>query len=110
MKRLSLFLCAVLLIAAVLCACEPQKPVDVADTTDPVSSGEDTVQTPVQPEGFSLVYHTVLLIPGSLTDVESVLGAPADRAEAPSCVHEGNDVLYYYDGLEITTSPSARGQ
>lgn len=43
-------------------------------------------------------------------DVESVLGAPVDKTEAPSCLHDGNDTVYFYEDLEVVTSPSAQGE
>jgi len=51
----------------------------------------------------------VRLIPGATADIESLLGKPTEKLEAPSCIHEGNDIVYYYDGLEIVTSPGKNG-
>lgn len=60
-------------------------------------------------EGFALTVGEIRLLPGEVADVEALLGAADDRLEAPSCLHDGNDTVYYYDGLEIVTSPSAAG-
>ena len=43
-------------------------------------------------------------------DVISTLGEPLDRAEAPSCVHPGNDVIYSYNGYTVTTQPDVDGK
>lgn len=42
----------------------------------------------------------------SLTDA---LGEPLDYMEAPSCVHEGTDRVYTFDGFTVSTSPDASG-
>ena len=50
------------------------------------------------------------LTPGALADIQSLLGEPDDMLEAPSCVHDGSDILYFYDGVEIVTMPSDSGE
>lgn len=42
-------------------------------------------------------------------DVIPSLGDYVDFMEAPSCVHEGNDKIYTYDGFTVMTSPNASG-
>lgn len=60
-------------------------------------------------EGFALTVGEVRLLPGETADIEALLGKANDRLTAPSCVHEGDDTVYYYDGFEVVTSPSAAG-
>lgn len=43
-------------------------------------------------------------------DVVPALGSYSDKLEAPSCIHPGNDVIYYYNGYTVTTSPDASGR
>jgi len=41
--------------------------------------------------------------------VLEVLGEPKSYTETPSCLFEGVDKTYYYDGFYLTTSPSPEG-
>ena len=41
--------------------------------------------------------------------VLAALGAPLSVAEAPSCIHEGTDRIYSFNGFSITTSPDGKG-
>lgn len=45
----------------------------------------------------------------SAEGVLSSLGAPQNVAEAPSCVHEGMDRIYSFNGFSVTTSPDGKG-
>ena len=103
---------ALLLSALLLCACAQ----DGTQTDTPSDTvGEATVQkedstavgTPVSFDGFALTLSSpaVRLMPGTAADIEAMLGKPKEKLEAPSCIHPGNDTVYYYDGLEIVTSP-----
>ncbi len=107
---------ALLLSAMLLCACAQDGtddvPTDTAgDTT--AEAGETVLDTAVEPEfsgyALTLTKPAVRLIPGATADIESLLGKPTEKLEAPSCIHEGNDIVYYYDGLEIVTSPGKNG-
>lgn len=110
-------LIALLILATLaLCACQSDpSSLDVdsgldSDLSD-LSSAEDTEEdvTPVIPDIFALSYNGIRLIPGEVTDVVALLGEPEERLEAPSCVHDGNDIIYSYSLFEITTSPSDNG-
>ncbi len=115
MKKLILMLAlSTLILGACAPADEPDVP-DVPDDTDPVVSdtaGESDTAPDTTPaaDPFALTYKDVRLVPGAHMDVESVLGAPTEKAEAPSCLHDGSDTVYYYEDLEIVTSPSAQGE
>ena len=106
MKKLAVLL----LVSALLCiGCTPSEIPDAGeDTMPPVS---DTSVTPADPtQVFSLTYKETRLTPGVHLDVVSALGDPMDRAEAPSCLHDGNDTVYFYEDVEIVTSPSEQGE
>lgn len=51
-----------------------------------------------------------IVLGAAADDVIPALGECKDKLEAPSCVHPGNDVVYYYDGFAVTTSPDAAGK
>lgn len=104
-------LISALLFSALLLASCASAPVDeVTDlSTGPSTDGETSVSVPEEFAGFALTVGEARLMTGEVTDVTALLGAPNDKLEAPSCIHEGNDTVYYYDGLEVTTSPSDAG-
>ncbi len=102
-------LAAVLLLLSLgLAACTGTTP--PADTNDSTPPTESTVPGETAVEGFSLTVGDATLTPGAVVDVTALLGEPLDQQTAPSCVHEGDDIVYTYDGLEIATSPSPAGQ
>lgn len=115
MKKLTAVL---LLLAALLAACAAPNAQPVSDTSSPAASDGGTAapesvsvqDSAASDESFTLTYRGVRLTPGGTVDIEALLGAPDDRLEAPSCTHDGNDILYYYEGVEIVTSPSANGE
>ena len=112
MKKIAVLL---LLSALILAGCTPAgNPNTGDDTKPPVSDAvgdSDTAPDPAdEAQAFSLIYKEVRLTPGVHVDVVTALGEPLDRAEAPSCLHDGNDTVYYYEEAEIVTSPSAQGE
>lgn len=78
-----------------------------SDSIDTISSQADTIEEKgymcVLDNGISLEMGAVL------EDVPSVFGEPISFAEAPSCIHEGTDKVYTYNGYTLTTSPDAAG-
>lgn len=112
MKKLAVML----ILSALLCvACTPTENPSTGDDTKPpvsdtVGDSDTTPNAPVTTDPFSLVYKDVRLTPGVHMDVESALGTPADKMEAPSCLHDGNDTVYFYDDIEVVTSPSDQGE
>ena len=115
MNKLTAALLAVLLLLTA-CAVPAADTPAGGTTAAPLSAStapaaETTAAADNDPaEGFALNYRGVRLMPGAAADVQSLLGDPDDKLEAPSCVHEGNDTLYYYEGVEIVTSPSGEGE
>ncbi len=106
MKKLALLLIVLLLLSA----CGTNPPADTTDSTNDVATEDSTTESTEQtPAVFALVYNGIRLVPGEVTDVIALLGEPAETSEAPSCVHEGNDIIYYYDLFEVVTSPSDAG-
>lgn len=104
-------LAAVLLLLSLgLAACDTADPADTdpvpSDVTDsaPADTGDENGAVFVLPVGDSI------LVPGGVRDIKALLGEPTDQQTAPSCVHDGDDILYIYEGLEIATSPSDKGQ
>ena len=107
MKKLLAALTLALLCAACSSADTP------APVNDPASDAQETEEAlkavPAQ-ENFSLTVSGARLTLGAAADIEKLLGKADDKAEAPSCIHEGNDILYVYPDVEIVTSPSPQGQ
>ena len=109
MKKIAVLL---LLCALIFVGCTPAENPNTGDgTTPPVSDTAGDAGAPTDSEqAFSLTYKDVRLTPGVHLDVVAALGEPMDRAEAPSCLHDGNDTVYFYEEAEIVTSPSAQGE
>ncbi len=117
MKKLILK-AVILALALTLASCgEPaDKNVDsgAADTAGNIESvgTEDTADSTTEKDGAE--GYTVLTLEGGITvtvggtdEILAVLGEPVSYMEAPSCVHEGFDKVYTFDGFCITTSPDA---
>jgi len=72
--------------------------------------GESTPPAETAPEySISLDNGNTIAINANAETTISALGAHIDFMEAPSCVHEGSDKVYTYDGYTVTTSPDAAG-
>ena len=99
-----------LLISLGLAACTGTTPPADTDVPDSTAPADSTAPDETAAEGYTLSVGDAVLTPGAAVDVTSLLGEPLDRQTAPSCVHEGDDIVYTYDGLEIATSPSPAGQ
>ena len=104
------FLCALLFSALVLTSCASEPVDESTDLSSGLSTGGETsASVPEEFAGFALTVGDARLLTGETADVPTLLGMPKETLQAPSCIHEGNDTVYYYDGLEVTTSPSAAG-
>ncbi len=87
------------------------------DTTSKIESvstedSTDTTETTSIPD--EIPGCTVLNLEGGITvtvggtdEILAQLGEPVSYMEAPSCVHEGYDKVYTFEGFCITTSPNA---
>lgn len=115
MKKLALLLA--LSLALCLAACGETTPQNVdggkTDTDSAVGSvdTEDTADTPAKSERATYTVKldngATVVIGGDSDSLIKSLGEPIGLLEAPSCVHEGFDRVYSYDGFSITTSPAA---
>lgn len=105
----------VLLIAAGLCflsSCGNTETNETEGTDQDTTAAVAETAESIEPA----VSYTVELDNGVKIEMGAIadqtvasLGEPLSKAEAPSCVHEGNDVLYTYNGFTLTTSPDADG-
>lgn len=78
-----------------------------AESTPPEEIGSEEEKT----AGYVCAFDNGVSIEmGALADsVISGLGDPLNYAEAPSCIHEGTDKVYTFDGYTVTTSPDENG-
>jgi hypothetical protein len=102
------FLSALLLSALLLASCAGDPGASVTDPSSDTAGSESTA-APAEFAGFALTVQDVRLLPGVTVGVDTLLGTPLETLEAPSCIHEGNDTVFLYEGLEIVTSPSDNG-
>ncbi len=125
MKKLLILLLS-LTIAIALSACDNTD--GSSDTTKDTSNEttESPTDTTVNPpettvpdttaSEISLTYTLVfengmtITIGGPSEEFIASAGEPIDYMEAPSCIHEGYDKVYFYDWYSITTSPNASGE
>ena len=104
-----------LLLAGLLTACAE----DVNKTDEKVLVKNSTASEQSENEEHSINERTcytveldngtVFEIGASTDDITEIFGKPMATAEAPSCIHEGVDMLYTFDGFTITTSPTENG-
>lgn len=93
----------------------PEPPVTQPPVTQaPVQTPEPQKADALEFSGGTVTVHfeggSKIAIGVAADDVIPALGQYRDKSEAPSCVHPGNDVLYYYDGYTVMTSPDASGR
>ena len=100
-KLLALLLAAS--IAVTLAACGGES----ASTGDGSKSGTEASAAAEHP--ITLDNGKTITINGDADAAIAALGAHIDLMEAPSCVHDGSDKVYTYDGYTVTTSPAADG-
>ncbi|MBQ3528572.1 MAG: hypothetical protein IJA52_08485 [Clostridia bacterium] len=81
--------------------------VDSPDTTAANENADTTEKEEESNEAFvcKLSGGYEIVIGEALPD----LGDYIDCSEAPSCIHEGMDRVYTYDGYSVTTSPDGKG-
>lgn len=94
MKRiLTMTLALTLAMALLLCGCGGKD-------AGPTDNNKDKFQT----AGIHIGGAT-LNIGGRLTDeIKTTLGDPISTSEAPSCLYEGMDTVYEYEGFSLQTS------
>lgn len=119
----------VLLMSTVLCfasACGNEAENETSDGTDRVqvsetpaeadesaenAPAEDAVSAVEEVTGYICAFDNGMKIEmGAPADaVIADLGEPVSYAEAPSCIHEGTDKVYTFEGYTVTSSPGADG-
>lgn len=83
-------------------------PVETAETV--TDETEPTVELPdIKVYSITLDNGTVISVGAYSEESVTSLGTPIDTMEAPSCIHEGFDRVYTFDGFSITTSPDENG-
>ena len=81
------------------------------EDTDSTSTEAESDAPAAGDNSTTVIFSSGLSVPlgAAAEDVIPSLGDPADQFEAPSCLHPGNDVIYYYDGFSVTTQPDEDG-
>ena len=102
-KILALLLAASMALTFASCGGEAAGSKDAGNDT---AAGEDAAAAAYD---VALDNGKTITINGEADAAISALGAHIDLMEAPSCVHDGNDKVYTYDGYTVTTSPAADG-
>ncbi len=113
MRKLTLLLLALALGVSLIACGEPSDAADTLDT-DPTVASDTSDSADTEPTAQDTAYTfslggTTVTVGGDADALIASLGDPIDYMEAPSCVHEGYDKVYVYDGYSVTTSPSANG-
>ena len=116
MKKLT-----ILLLALALCVClaacdgnDDTPDTNVPDTTpavnDDTDDGASDTDEPDTASTYTVSLGSISVTVGGDADaLIASLGEPLDYMEAPSCIHEGYDKVYVFDGYSISTSPAADG-
>lgn len=83
----------------------------VPEETEPENAPVETEAPQMDEKGYSCVFDdgTIIELGGAAEAVLGALGAPLNVAEAPSCIHEGTDRIYSFNGYSVTTSPDGKG-
>ena len=89
---------------------------DTAAATSPDTGAAASDALPLNDDGnYSLkLDNGVTIVIGSdaetaIATLTDTVGEYVDYMEAPSCVHEGSDKVYTYDGFMVSSSPAADG-
>ena len=89
-----------------------QNPSETDAETD-ASVDTEAAETEAAPaeEGYLCSFDngTDIRIGAAADSVLASLGDALNMAEAPSCIHEGMDRIYTYNGFSLTTSPDGKG-
>lgn len=97
MKKIALILLALMMVT-LLCACGDT----AADntTTAPTTGAASTT-----PKGYLFTYNNVQFgVDMTIESVLTKLGEPKDKYTSASCAFGGNDTIYYYPSIQISTN------
>lgn len=90
----------VLVMALALCACGE----DPA-ATNPVDTTGSNVTPSNTPKGYTFTYNgTQFGVDMAVDSVLAKLGEPKDKAVSASCAFGGEDTVYYYSSIQISTN------
>ena len=114
MKRLLIITLILTFVFCVSCANQQTDTKNTRETTDVYTDDKEQAPeedaTPVKMSVKCVLKNgAVLGLWETADDVLLSLGESNEVLEAPSCVHEGNDYVYVYDGFSVTTSPNEYG-
>ena len=97
MKKIALILLALMMVS-LLCACGDTATDNSTTTTAP--SGVSTT-----PKGYLFTYNDVQFgVDMTIESVLTKLGEPKDKYTSESCAFGGNDTIYYYPSIQISTN------
>ena len=89
---------------------------DTAAATSPDTGAAASDALPLNDDGSynCKLDNGVTIVIGSVAEtaiatLTDTVGEYVDYMEAPSCVHEGSDKVYTYDGFMVSSSPAADG-
>lgn len=98
MKRYILLALALIMVLS-LCACG-----DPA-TTEPAGTTGGNVTPSTTPKGYTFTYNgTQFGVDMAMEGVLAKLGDPNDKAVSASCAFGGEDTVYYYNSIQISTN------
>ena len=101
MKKFAAIILALTLVLA-LCACGTTTP----ETPDGGSNKPQTSNTPnTTPVGYLFTYNNYQFgVDIVADDVLSNLGEPKDEYTSESCAFGGEDTVYYYNSIQVSTN------
>lgn len=103
MKKLTLIVLSLVMIA-MLCACGGEA--DTAKNTTPDTTTVNTSNTPnTTPTGYLFTYNGVQFgVDMAADEVLTKLGTPKDQYTSESCAFGGEDTVYYYSSIQVSTN------
>ncbi len=79
--------------------------------TSSVSETENSDNDFSEESAVKIIYNGKCVSLDEITDVKEFFGTPSSPAiSAPSCLGEGEDIVYFYDGFNVTVFKSANGK
>jgi hypothetical protein len=101
MKKFAAILLALTMVLA-LCACggTSENPVDPGTTNPPADNVGKTT-----PSGYTFTYNGYQFgVDIIASDVIATLGEPKDKYTSESCAFGGEDTVYYYNSIQVSTN------
>lgn len=114
-KIFSLLLTGLLLLSAASCGTAEDntgaEAVPSTEVSEAVSAdGAQTTESAAAGYVCTFDDGTAIEMGAPAEDILAALDDPFNVAEAPSCIHEGMDRIYTFNGYTVTTSPDADGK